>query len=150
MQSVLTLCGPSSDTVSAEVKMSLPIAALLPLAQSPHVPSDLLPPAPASVAILGHLPASAPIHLALAAVASVAQDSDGVAAVDDSIVLILAKSGSEWVSNMLSDGRGGDGDAWFASDGGKARALRKARRVVVSLALPFPRTTQRADGHPFA
>lgn len=107
--------------------MALPLAALLPPGPSANAPLNTFPPAPASVAVLGRLPASAPVHLALGSVAR--NDGAGDA---DSVALILAKSGSEWASALLSDGMGGDGDAWFAQEGGKAGVLHRANKVVVS------------------
>ena len=108
--------------------MAVSLSTLLPPDTAGNVPGDTLPLAPSSVAFLGRLPASAPIHVALGAV-----DAATAAGDEDSVAVILARSGSEWVSALLSDGKGSDGDAWFSADGGRAGVIRRASRVVVRL-----------------
>lgn len=106
--------------------MAIPLSSLLPSLAAGSGPTDTLPPAPTSAAILGRLPASAPIHVALGSVGAATAAGDAA-----SIALIIARSGSEWASRLLSDGKGADGDAWFAAKSSTAGVLRKANRVVV-------------------
>jgi hypothetical protein len=106
--------------------MAIPLTSLLPPDTAGNAPTATLPPAPSSVAILGRLPASTPVHLALGSVAAATDAGDA-----DSVAVILARSGSEWVSALLSDGKGADGDAWFAAEGGKSGVIRRASRIIV-------------------
>ncbi|CED84881.1 hypothetical protein [Phaffia rhodozyma] len=94
-----------------------------------YIPRYNLPSAPNSLAILGPLPGSSAVHIALGLLSTDqpgdSHDKDG----SKGSVLILSKNENEWSSALMKDG-----NLWFKTEAGRARLSKTLDRVKIRYA----------------